>query len=69
MAKATPVTAAAAEAESPAKAVEIKMAPVEQPKPAAAPKADPKELEALVAEAAAADKVAMVVGNAVRVDH
>ena len=46
------------------------MPPVEAPKPkAAAPKADPADLESMVAEAAAEGKAAQVVGNAVRVDN
>jgi hypothetical protein len=70
MADATPVTKADKAAQEPAKADERVMPPVQSPKaPAPAPKAKPSDLEALVAEAEASGKKALIVGNAVRVDN
>jgi hypothetical protein len=80
MAKAKPVHEAPAEgtpegvSEDTVAAVKVNdervMPPVEAPKAKpAAPKADPVDLEAMLAEATADGKTAQVVGNAVRVDN
>jgi hypothetical protein len=75
MAKANPVNPADKAPSEPAKADERLMPPappLEVKKTSRLPSgtaADPKDLEALVAEAEAEGKRAVVVGNAVRVDH
>lgn len=68
MAKANPV--AKPDAGTPSPADERVLPPVEASKaPAPAPKADPKDLQAMVDEAEQAGKKASIFGNAVRVDH